>query len=343
MRCFPRLEREMKYRAPRAVRFCHTGDCIDRHGGDARNMELSSDFGDLLSVQVRRLDLTMAEFAGKVGLSASTLSRVRTGARPPTQAQAERWAKALVLDGEARNDFIAAAMMARTPSAVREKLRQAEAHARDANSERARLEAGYGSYRSRTGFHDGWWLTYSMSFRCDGRVQRSLLHLSGGEASLQVRDTGMLLYSYHGTCEPLGDKLFVRVAEDRGSAEYVHITAHSLFDLSRPSLLFGLVCGISGKDLRHPVSYPAAARMILLHAGSDEVLAPGSGQLARLEACLGSYKPRALRAFWPSFLGDDDHLRTALGIGDQSLEAEVLARIDNRPGEGDLVLRAVLG
>lgn len=306
-------------------------------------MDPISDFGELLSAQVRRGGLTMAEFAAKVGLSASTLSRVRTGARPPTQAQAERWAKTLSLEGDARSDFVAAAMMARTPAPVREKLRQIEAHARDAHSERARIEADYGSYRSRTGFHDGWWLSYSMSFRCDGRVQRSLLHFSGDKASLQVRDAGMLLYSYHGTCEPLGDKLFVRVSEDRGGAEYVQITAHSLFDLSRPSLLYGLVSGISGKDLRHPVSYPSAARIILMHAGSDDALKPGSPVLNRLEACLGSYEPKALRAVWPLFLGDDAHVRTALGIGEQSLETEILRRIDNRPGDGDLVLRAVLG
>jgi transcriptional regulator with XRE-family HTH domain len=305
-------------------------------------MELD-EFGELLSAQVRRQGLTMAEFAAKVGLSASTLSRVRTGARPPTQAQAERWAKALALDGDARSDFVAAAMLARTPAPVREKLRQVEAHARDAHRDRTRLESDYGSYRSRTGFHDGWWLSYSLSFRCDGRVQRSLLHFAGGEATLQVRDSGMLLYSYHGSCEPLGDKLFVRVAEDRGGAEYVQITAHSLFDLSRPTLLYGLVSGISGKDLRHPMSYPAAARIILLHAGSDAALTPGSPALTRLEACLGSYEPRSLRAVWPSFLGDDAHLRTAQCIGEQSLEAEILARIDNRPGAGDLVLRAVLG
>jgi transcriptional regulator with XRE-family HTH domain len=187
-----------------------SGDCQPVHQDDARRMELD-EFGELLSAQVRRQGLTMAEFAAKVGLSASTLSRVRTGARPPTQAQAERWAKALALDGDARSDFVAAAMLARTPAPVREKLRQVEAHARDAHRDRTRLESDYGSYRSRTGFHDGWWLSYSLSFRCDGRVQRSLLHFAGGEATLQVRDSGMLLYSYHGSCEPLGDKLFVRV------------------------------------------------------------------------------------------------------------------------------------
>jgi hypothetical protein len=144
-----------------------------------------------------------------------------------------------------------------------------------------------------------------------------------------------LHYSYHGSFEVLGDKAFLRLAEDRGDHEYVQMTLHTLFDLREPTFLLGLVSGISGKDVRHPVSYPAAARIILLHCGLE------AGR--RLEPLLGSWSPRELAPCWPEEMGPDRRLRHALRVEeDADLDAAILGLIGNRLGEGH-VLRAALG
>ena len=304
---------------------------------------MSDGFGDLLTALVARRGLTMAAFAARGGASASTLSRIRRGDRAPTAPQAARWADALGLQGGEREEFLASAALAQAPAAVRARVAAAEAQAREAESQRSRLADGLGRLRADSGFHDGWWLTYSRAFLGDGRIQRSLLRLRHGQAELQVRDTGLLRYRYHGVCEALGDKLFIRLAEDRGGIEYVQITLHTLFDLSRPAFLFGLVSGISGTDRRHPLSWPTAARILLLHCGTEDAFADGSEQLAKLEQCLGLYDPATLRSAWPAFLGDDDHLRPALGLtDDEPLARAVLRLIDNRVDPADGVLRAAL-
>lgn len=304
---------------------------------DTRGME-SPDFGDLLASLLRRRGLTLAGLAPLIGVSPSTLSRIRSGQRAPTEAQARRLAERLGLAGAEADDFVARALLQAVPGAVRERLRAAEAQASAAQDRSRQLAQDYARYRSDTGFHDGWWLTYSRSFFNDGRIQRSLLRLSGGEARLQVGEHGILRYTYHGTCEALGDKLFIRVSEDRGAVEYVQITCHSLFDLSRPAFLLGLVCGISGTDVRHPVSWPAAARMLLLHAGALD--APERER--QLTATLGGFDAGRLRGAWPAFLGDDDHLRAALQLDDEPLDAAVMRLTDNRLGD-DHILRAVPG
>jgi transcriptional regulator with XRE-family HTH domain len=296
------------------------------------------DFGDLLTALLRRRGLTLAELAPQVGVSASTLSRIRSGQRAPTETQARALAEALGLNGAEAEEFIARALLQTVPAAVRERLRAVEAQASAAQDRSRQLAQDYARYRSDTGFHDGWWLTYSRSFFNDGRIQRSLLRLQGGEARLLAGEHGILRYTYHGRCEALGDKLFIRVSEDRGAVEHVQITCHSLFDLSQPAFLYGLVCGISGTDVRHPVSWPAAARILLLHAGALD--APDRER--QLTATLGGFEAGRLKGAWPSFLGEDDHLRTALQLGDEPTDAAVMRLTDNRLG-GDHVLRAALG
>ncbi len=298
-------------------------------------------FGEFLASTVRRHGLSMADFSAKVGLSPSTLSRVRTGQRLPTAEQLTQWADALHLDKETRAQFMEMALLARTPAEVRSRLQQVEQLVNDEQHKRTRLEHDYGRYRKEQRFHDGWWLTYSASFLNDGRIQRGLLRIADDQAHLQVREVGRVHYSYHGTIEALGDKLFIRISEDRGGFEHVQITLDSLFDYQEPSFLYGMVCGISGKDRLHPLSYPAASRILLLHVGRDDT--PGiAAKCARLEPILGSFEPRSVRPCWPAFLGDDAHLRQCLRLGTEPLDDTVLRLIDNRLKPGDHVLRALL-
>lgn len=301
------------------------------------------EFADLLAALLRRRGTSLAELAPQVGVSPSTLSRIRTGARAATEPQARRLAAALGLAGEEAEDFVATALLQAMPPAVRTRLRAAEADA-DRERDRSRgLERDFARYRSDTGFHDGWWIGWSRSFFDDGRIQRSLLHIEGGAATLVAGDMGLVRYSYHGSCETLGGKLFIRVAEDRGDAEWVQITCHSLFDQPRPTFLSGIVCGISGTDVRHPISWPCAARMLLLHACRSEDAPDRSERARQLEGLLGSFEPGRLKGAWPGFLGSDDHLRVALQLGDESIESAVARLTDNRLPEGGSVLRAALG
>ncbi len=281
-------------------------------------------FGAALERYVRRCGETMAAFAARVQVSPSTLSRVRTGQRPPTSTQVDTWAKALRLNREERDAFAELALLARTPPALAARLQQIGTSSVSSHKE-----------ADGPGYYDGFWLSYSYSFQNDGRVQRSLLKISGSEARLQVMDIGQLHYSYHGSFELLGDKAFLRLAEDRGNHEYVQMTLHTLFDLREPSFLHGLVCGISGKDLRHPVSYPAAAQIVLLHCGLE------AGR--RLEPLLGSWLARDLAPCWPEELGPDRRLRHALRVEESDdLDAVILGMIANRVGDGQ-VLRAAMG
>ena len=305
-------------------------------------MTAPPEFPDLLASLLRRRGTTLAELAPQVGVSASTLSRIRTGVRSATEAQARRLAAALGLAGEEAEDFTAAALLQAMPKAVRERLRAAEDLAGAAQARTTRMARDLGRMRSDTGFHDGWWITWSRSFFNDGRIQRSLLRLEGGGAELRAGETGLVRYSYHGTVETLGDKLFIRVAEDRGDAEWVQITCHSLFDLARPTFLYGLVCGISGTDVRHPVSWPCAGRMLMLHAGALADAPERSERARQLEALIGAYDPSRLKGAWPGFLGSDDHIRAALQLGDERLEDAIVRLTDNRLGADD-VLRAALG
>lgn len=296
--------------------------------------------GEYLAHLVRRQGLTMGDFAKRVGLSPSTLSRVRTGLRLPAPAQLEGWCDALALADDERQQLRELLLLAHTPSEVRARLARAEREASSEQDKRARLEEGYGAYRREQRYHDGWWLTFSSSFRNDGRVQRSLLRIAGDRAELQVREYGRLHYGYHGSFETLGDKVFVRLTEDRGAVEHVQLTLDSLFDHREPSILYGLVCGISGKDVRCPVSVPACSRILTMFVGRAEDLP--AERLTRLQDALGAYPPGSLRPCWPSFLGDGDWFAEALRLEDEPLDAAILRLIDNRARPGDHVLRAGL-
>jgi plasmid maintenance system antidote protein VapI len=300
------------------------------------------DFADLLGSLLRRRNATLADLAPQVGVSASTLSRIRTGRRAATEPQARRLAAALGLAGEEAEDFTTAALLQAMPAAVRSRLRAVEDMAGAAQARSRQLEQGLARLRSDTGFHDGWWITWSRSFFNDGRIQRSLLRLEGGGARLIAGEHGIVRYSYHGSCETLAGKLFIRVAEDRGDAEWVQITCHSLFDLPRPTFLYGLVSGISGTDVRHPLSWPCAARMLLLHACPLEDAGERSERARQLESLIGAFDPARLRGAWPAFLGSDDHIRAALQLGDEAIEKAIVRLTDNAIG-GDSVLRAALG
>ena len=299
--------------------------------------------GECLAHLVRRRGQTMADFAKAVGLSPSTLSRVRTGQRLPSPVQLETWSDALKLEREARQQLRELLLLAQTPPEVRARLEQAEEQASEEQGKRSRLEEDYGRYRRDQRYHDGWWLTFSNSFQNDGRIQRSLLRIADDRAELQVREYGRLHYSYHGSFETLGDKVFLRLTEDRGAVEHVQITLDSLFDYREPSFLYGLVCGISGKDVRYPISFPACSRIVMMFVARSEDLIEGSEQLNRLQAVLGSYAPESLRPCWPRFLGDGDWFAETMRLGDESLDAAILRLIDNRTRPGDHVLRATLG
>ncbi len=305
-------------------------------------MSAHPEFADVLAALLRRRGTNLAELAPQVGVSASTLSRIRTGVRAATEGQARNLAGALGLSGDEAEDFVASALLQAMPKTVRERLRAAEDRAGVAQAASSRMARDLGRMRSDSGFHDGWWITWSRSFFNDGRIQRSLLRLEGGAAELRAGETGLVRYSYHGSIETLSDKLFIRVTEDRGDAEWVQITCHSLFDLSRPTFLYGMVCGISGTDVRHPVSWPCAGRMIMFHAGALDEAPERSERARQLESLIGAFDPARLRGAWPGFLGSDDHIRAALQLGEERLEDAIVRLTDNRLGE-DSVLRAALG
>src|SRR5262245_23055820 len=85
-----------------------------RHPEVPSPMGYDGRFGEFLATLVRRQGMSMADFAARVGLSASTLSRVRTGQRLPAPEQVAKWADALALDPENRALFIELALLART-------------------------------------------------------------------------------------------------------------------------------------------------------------------------------------------------------------------------------------
>jgi transcriptional regulator with XRE-family HTH domain len=304
-------------------------------------MSAPPEFADLFANLLRRRGINLAELAPLVGVSASTLSRIRTGVRAATEPQARRLAAALGLNGDEAEGFVTSALLQAMPKTVRERLRAAEELAGAAQARTTRMARNLGRLRSDTDFHDGMWITWSRSFFNDGRIQRSLLRLEGGGAELRAGETGLVRYSYHGTVETLGDKLFIRVAEDRGNAEWVQITCHSLFDLSRPTFLYGLVSGISGTDVRHPLSWPCAGRMLMLHAGSLADAPEKSERARQLETLIGSFDPARLRGAWPAFLGSDDHLRAALQLDDERLEDAIVRLTDNHLGEAHILCAAL--
>lgn len=304
---------------------------------------MTDTFGELLAFLVRHRGMTMAEFATAVELSPSSLSRVRTGQRLPAERQLQRWCDALSLSADERSRLRDLLLLARTPPEVRAKLSQAEDRASAEQGRRAQVEEGFGRFRRDQGWHDGWWLTFSSSFQNDGTMQRSLLHITGDQAELQVRELGRLHYSYHGSVEVLGDKVFARLTEDRGGIEHVQIILDSLFDYREPSFLYGLVCGISGKDIQHSASWPACSRLLVMHIGRESEFPADGETMQRVFSVLGRFSPETVRQVWPTFLGNSDWLTQCLRLNDESLDRAILRLVDSRPKEGEHVLRAVLG
>lgn len=302
-------------------------------------MTTAASFHEHVDTAVRGAGLTMAQVAERTGISPSVLSRLRTGERAPTPEQVRLLARHLHLTGADLQHFQDLAVLARTPTEVRERLAQAEASAAAALEGRRQLERQYAAERQENDWHDGWWIGYSHSFRNDGRVQRSLLKVEKDVVRVQVMEGGSLQYSYHGTFEVLGDKIFIRASEDRGDLEHVQVTLHSLFDFREPTVLYGLVCGISGRDLRNPVSFPSASRMLLLYAGGPD-LPPAS--VRSLQSILGGWSAAALKPCWPDFLGPHQHLHAALQVVDDDLDSAVLRLIDNHIAEEHHVHRAEL-
>lgn len=300
---------------------------------------MADGFASWLDTACRRRGLTMTGVAAKTRISPSVLSRLRTGQRPPTAAHVAALARCFACDPAERTQLEELAALARAPAALRTRLARAADQTAAAHAGREAAERDLAAWRADTAFHDGWWLGCSRSFLNDGRVQRYLLSVRGGQASVQVMDAGTVRYSYHGAFEVLGDKIFVRASEDRGGAEWLQLTLHSQFDFTQPTLLYGLVCGISGRDLAHPVSLPCAARTVLLYAGGHD-LPPAA--LKSLQASLGLWSEAALRPVWPESLGQARHLRAALDAVDGDLDAAVLRLIGNRLGPQDWVLRAAL-
>lgn len=300
---------------------------------------MTTTFAEALDAAVRRSGLTMLLVAKRTTLSASVLSRLRTGNRAPTPEQVRLLAKHLKLSGADLQQFTDSAMLARTTPDVRERVAQAEASASNALEGRRQLEQQYAAERQANDWHNGWWLGYSYSFRNDGRVQRSLLKVENDQVRVQVMEGGSLQYSYHGSFEVLGDKIFIRASEDRGDQEHVQVTLHSLFDFREPTVLYGVVCGISGRDLRSPVSFPSASRMLLLYAGTADLPLT---TVKSLQAILGGWTPTALKPCWPNFLGSHHHLHAALDVTGDDIDAAVLRLIDNHLSPEDRALRAEL-
>jgi hypothetical protein len=249
--------------------------------------------------------------------------------RAPAPDEGATWAARLGLSGEERAGFIDAVLLAAAPAALRARL--------TATAPLPAQEQRFAATVPGNRWHDGRWLTYSRSFADDGRIQRSLLEIDGATARLEVREAGRRRYSYHGSCEILGDKVFIRLAEDRGGAEYVQITCDALFDFQEASFLLGIVCGISGRDARHPVSHPVAARILLLHVAAE-------ADHERVAGLLTTGIDSALRPCWPAFCGDGGLLRAALRLeAGETLDEAVMRLITNRIDRPDGVLRAALG
>ncbi|GDY14092.1 hypothetical protein LBMAG53_29700 [Planctomycetota bacterium] len=288
-----------------------------------------SEFGTRLDALAARRGWTHARLAKQLGLSPSTLSRLRHNLRPPAADEGAAWAARLGLTGDERAGFIDAALLAAAPAALRARL--------TANAPAPSQATRFAAVDPANRWHDGRWLTYSRSFADDGKIQRSLLDIDGGSARLEVREAGRRRYSYHGSCEVLGDKVFIRLAEDRGGAEYVQITCDALFDFQEASFLAGIVCGISGRDARHPVSRPVAARILLLHLAVE-------ADPERVAGLLTTGTDATLRPCWPAFCGDGGLLRAALRLdAGETVDEAVLRLITNQIDRPDGVLRASAG
>ena len=275
-------------------------------------------FAVAFDLALRSADRSLIDLAAQTRLPASTLSRLRTGRRLPTEAHLAALAKALRLSADEAARWRDLALVDRAPAPVRERLRQAPA---------VRGE----------GFHDGWWIGYCRTFRDDGGVARFLVRFHGDHVLVQVHDRGVLQMRYPGTCETFGESLFVRATDDRGGSEHLQIVLHSLSAFREPTVLHGVVCGVTPRDLAHPVSLPCAARVVLLHAGD---LALPAAPLRSLQGRCGTFAPEDLGEVWPEVLGDATAIRRALAPAAADPTAAVLRLTDNHLPVDRHVLRA---
>ena len=294
-------------------------------------MRARTTFGQVLDACLSQRSLTLRQAADILGSSAATLSRLRSGQRPPHGLPLDHWASRLDLSPSEQQALSEAALHDLTPPTMRESLNQ-------------RPQSGATVPQSHQQAHsdcDGWWLSYHSSFTNDGRIARTLAHLQNGSVRwLSMRD-GEPLYSYTGQVLRLGDRLTMTMSEDRGSHELVQITVQVAFDQRRPSLVHGIVAGVSGSSFRRPISLPTAARIVMVHLGSTNDLAANSDNLCRIEKILGAHELKQLGPLWPEHMGEDRSLRRALGLGARDdIDAVLLSLINNRLPQNDHVLWA---
>lgn len=299
-------------------------------------------FGPLLHRLVRAHGLTMAGFAERLGISASVLSRLRTGRRLPRRIDFAAWQQALALTDEEADALRLAAALAQAPEPLRRHLAESEAQTSAETDRRRQVERHYGQYRADNHYYDGCWLAYHRSFLNDGTIQRTMLRIAGRRVSWVAKQAGATLYSYVGEVDHFGDKVFIRLEEERGATEFAQVTLHALFAFQEPAFLYGLAAGISGTSIRQPHSYPAAGRIILLFSGREDHFRQDPDLYGALDRTLGCFPEAGLGPFWPTCLGDDAYLRACLSLKPrEDLEAHLRRMISNQLGPGEQVLRAV--
>ena len=303
-------------------------------------MESFMNLGDYLYHLVRSRGLNMHDFAEACDCSPSSLSRIRTGKRIPRKLPVERWCQVLDLTDEEQQQLHELAMLSQAPAAVRNRISQMQANADAERNRRRNIEQQYGDYRKGQGYYDGYWLAYNYSLFGDGRILRSMAQISDNHITWINKESGEIQYSYHGHLDLLGDKVFIRLEEDRGDSEFVQITLHSLFDFQEPAFLYGIITGISGKSIRHPISNPAASKMLMIHIGSNDKIQKDPQLLEHLEGLLGNYLPSHIGHYYPQALGSDKTLRDCLHLQKREDLDACIERMLSNHSERDGVLAA---
>ena len=301
-------------------------------------MATNSTLGDYLYHLVRSRGLSMQEFAERCQCSPSSLSRIRTGKRLPKKIPIERWSSVLGLDTDERKNLEDAALYSNAPEALRRRLQEVETHMHDERERRHNVEQHYAEYRKTQNYYDGYWLAYNFSLFNDGRILRSMAHIKNDHVHWINKESGQIQYSYNGQLDLLGDKIFIRLEEDRGSAEYVQISMHSLFDFREPAFLFGILTGISGKSIRHPVSNPAASKILMIYIGNEQRFQQDAQMLDNIEGLLGNYLPSQIAPYFPRSLGSDKYLRDCLSIkAREDLDAVIERMLVNSCGKDEVL------
>ncbi|NRA39244.1 MAG: helix-turn-helix transcriptional regulator [Planctomycetes bacterium] len=304
-------------------------------------MQASISFGDYLHHLVRSRGMSMQEFAEQCSCSPSTISRIRTGRRMPKRLPLKQWAELLKLSSEEKNSLEELALLAHAPEALRKRLTEAEDHVHEEQQRRIDVEQHYAEYRKTQNYYDGYWLSYNYSLIGDGRILRSMAHVKNDIVHWINKEAGQVQYSYRGKLDLLGDKVFIRMEEERGYAEYVQICMHSLFDFREPGFLYGILSGISGKNIRYPISNPAASKMIMVYIGSEDDFRNDPQMLEHIEGQLGNFLPTQINNYYPQALGDESYLRECLKLkAREDLNAIIARMLDNRVSDIDGALSA---